>query len=104
MTERLDRVLQLDPPLVDIVPELGQRLGDILGGDRAEQLAFLPRLPSERQRQGAQCSGEALGLTTLGGVPIGTGFPLRRDALLVAFGRLVRQAMRQADSFARSRA
>ena len=37
LAELLDRMLELDLPLVDRVPRLGQLVGDVLRGDRAEQ-------------------------------------------------------------------
>src|SRR6478609_4695457 len=89
LAQRLDRMLQLDAPTVDLVPLARQLLGDVLGGDGAEELALFagfarqPKLnPRERRRL-------TLGAGPLGLQAHGPGLGLRRDTLLVAFGRLV---------------
>ena len=60
LPERLDRMLELDAPPVDRVTLGRERIGDVLGRDRAEQLAFLARLAGEGQRHAAQRGGQLL--------------------------------------------
>ena len=91
LAEGLDRVLELDPPPVHRVALGRQRVGDVLGGDRAEQLALLAGLARQCERHRAERGGGALGLDPLGlvaGRP-GAGFP--SDPLLVTLGGLERE-------------
>src|SRR5262249_3079072 len=89
LAQRLDRVLELDPAPVLLVTLLGECVGRVLGGDRAEQLALVPRLAGERDRDARQRRGELLGLRPLGLLPCGAGPAFGRDPLLVAFGGFV---------------
>src|SRR5262245_25800329 len=81
MTEGLDRVLQLDATPVHLVAELGQRFRDIVRRDRAEQLAFLTRLPAQSHRHGAEGRCKAFRLSALRRISIGPRLPLRGDTL-----------------------
>ena len=95
VSDRLDRMLELDPPPVDLVPLGREGIGNILGGNRAEQLALLAGLALERQRGRAENSGEALGLHALGLVAGAARASLGRDPLLVALGGLEGEALGQ---------
>ena len=91
LAEGLDRVVELDSPAVHRVALGRQRVGDVLGGDGAEQLAFLAGLARQCERHRAERGGGALGLDPLGlvaGRP-GAGFP--SDPLLVTLGGLERE-------------
>src|SRR3954466_1321106 len=91
----LDRVLHLDTSPIDGVALAGQRVGNVLGGNGAEKLAFFSGFAGERQADSAQCRCDPLSLGTLGLV---TGCPnpsFSRDALLVPLSCLIRKALRQ---------
>src|SRR6476646_1728451 len=93
--ERLDRMLELDPAAIDRVPLSGQRGGDVLGGDRPEQLALLAGLAGDRHGDRAQLRRRPLGLGALGLAADTAGAGLGRDPLLVPLGGLEREAVRQ---------
>src|SRR5438046_1260326 len=75
--ELLQRVLELDLVAVDGDPPPGERLGDVLGGDRAEELPALPDLHAHRERRAGDASRLDPGLLAL------------PDALLLAVGDVV---------------
>src|SRR4029077_18395133 len=95
LTQRLDGMLELDTTTVDLVALGRQRRGNVLGGDRSEQLAFFTSLARERHRDRAQLRGRALRLSALRLVPDATGAGFRGDALLVPLGGLEGQALRE---------
>src|SRR4051812_5236365 len=92
---RLDRMIQLDLPTVDGVTLPAECIGDVLRCNRSEQLALLARLSGEGQAYLAQCRGESFGLASFRLVSRGTHPALRGYSLLVAFRRLVREALGQ---------
>src|SRR5688572_24284052 len=92
VAQRLDRVIQLDPAPVHLVPRPAQRVRQILCGDRAEELAFLAGLTGDGEGDGRQRGRGLLRLHLLGLVPRAAGAGLGGDPLLVALGRLVGEA------------
>src|SRR3990170_265098 len=71
--ELLERVLELDLVAVDGDAAAGERLGDLLGRDRAEELAALADLDAHREGGGSDPRGEGLGLLAL---PLALLFPV----------------------------
>src|SRR5690348_4131850 len=95
LPERLDGVIQLDAAPVHLVSLRGQRVGDVLAGNRAEQFAFLACFARQRQFDRPERRRRLLRLSALGLVPDPPRLRFGGDALLVAFGGLVRESLRQ---------
>src|SRR6266511_1716095 len=93
--QRLDWLAQLDAATVHLQPLLRQPLGDVLGGDRAEEPALFAGLAGNGDRHGGEATREALGSGALGLDPAGAGLRLRHDPLLVSLGRFVGEPLGQ---------
>src|SRR5690606_13726307 len=95
LAQRLDRRVELDAPAVHLVALGGDRIGNILGGHRAEELALFAGLAGDGERERAECLREGFRSRLLGG-EAGSAHPgLGRDALLVALGCLIGKALRK---------
>src|SRR5438876_8050850 len=62
LAERLDRLVQRDPPALDLDPVPLQELHDVLRGHRAEELALLGGLPALLEHEGLDPLAQRLGL------------------------------------------
>src|SRR5438309_4311263 len=62
LAERLDRLVQRDPPALDLDPVPLQELHDVLRGHRAEELALLGGLPALLVHEGLDPLAQRLGL------------------------------------------
>src|SRR5690606_22685316 len=95
LAQLLDRVLERDLALVDVVTLGRELLGDVGRGDRAEELAVLTGLGAEAELHLGKAGGQCLGLTALGGVAGLARLVLGGDPLLVSLGGLESQPVRQ---------
>src|SRR5690242_20899411 len=94
-TQRLDRLVEVDLALFDVVSLRLQLLRDVGRRDRAEELALVADARRERQRDLLELFSERLrgaAALVLGGFE---ALPLLLDTLQVAGRRFVRQTMRQ---------
>ena len=73
LAELLERVFQLDLSLVHHMARLGQLVGNILGGDGAEEPVALARLAHDGEGDAGEPVGRGLGLA-----PSGQGLGLSR--------------------------
>ena len=63
--ERLERLLEVDLVAVDLDPAAGERVGDVLRGDRAVELAALADLDAHGQRRAGDPGRRDLGVLAL---------------------------------------
>src|SRR4030095_8505101 len=64
-SERLERLREVDLVAVDIDAAASERVADVLGGDRAVELAALADLDAHRERRARDPGGRDLGLLAL---------------------------------------
>src|SRR5918994_3579309 len=81
LAQRLDRMLQLDPPAIHRVTLAPERVGHVLRGDRAEELAFLARLAGDREAHRRELGRGPFRLGLFRGAPDAPGPGLRGDPL-----------------------
>src|SRR3982750_2552939 len=91
----LDRMIQLDLAAIDGMALPAERIGNVLGRDRSEQLAFFTCFAAESERDLAEGGGQLLCLAPLCLASCRAHPGLGRNSLLVSFARLVRQSLRQ---------
>src|ERR1043165_3088409 len=94
LTEGLDRLIELDRAVVDIDSRALELLGDVLVGDRAEQLLVLADHALELQRHDVDARGDDGGARALLGDLALDQRLLVVEAVLVAHGGADREAAR----------
>src|SRR5690606_5964891 len=95
LAQFLDRVLERNLALVDVVTLRSELLGDVGRGDRSEELAILAGLGGEAELHLTQASCQRLGLAALGGLAGLARLGLGGDPLLVPLGGLESKAVRE---------
>src|SRR5687768_2058469 len=86
--ECADRLVEIDLSLLDVVALRLELVGNVRGGDGAEQLALVPDARREGERDLGQLVGEALRLVSTRRLGRLETLALLFDALAIARGRL----------------